>query len=207
MNIFNTCRPWSFSIQKNIANSYAKFDYIFSIDADEELSEILKQSIIFAKNNTEFAAYNLNRLNNYIGKWIHYGIWNPDKKLRLWNKNDAKWSGLIHESVVFNKQVKVGFLKGELLHYSYYSIDQHIKQTDKFTSLSAQEMFSRKKKVNNSKIFFSTFFTFFKGFFIKLAFLDGYYGIIICLIVSFSTFIKYVKLKELYKKENLIKSI
>jgi len=188
--------------QKNFAASLATFDYVLSLDADEALDEILKKNILTAKQNFTFDGYYMNRMNNYLGKWIRHGAWYPDKKLRLWNRHKGKWGGQNpHDCYEMNDGSKVGFLNGDILHYTYTSIEGHIAQMDKFTSISAVNMFNEGKKSSLLKVFLSPVTNFIKGFFIKTAFLDGYYGIVICFINAFATFLKYVKLRKLYMNQ------
>ena len=189
-----------YSEQKNYANSLSSYDYVLSIDADEALSETLIQSILQEKKQFSKDAYSINRMTNYLGKWIRHGVWYPDASIRLWNKQKAKWNEQsVHEIVELNAQQSMGYLKGDILHYSYTSISGHIAQFDKFTTLSAIQMNNDGKKATIFKLFFSPLFSFIKGLFIRLGFLDGYYGIVICIINSFATFMKYVKLRELNK--------
>lgn len=187
--------------QHNFADSQAKYDLIFSIDADEALTKELEKSIINAKNNLKFDGYYLNRITNYCGKWINHCGWYPDAKLRLYKKEKGKWQGIkIHEKFELYDKNKSSKLNGDLLHYSYYTIEQHINQINKFSSFSAQAYLIRKKKVPFYKLFLNPFMKFLKMYFIKKGFLDGYYGFIICYLSAQSTFIKYLKLRELIKK-------
>lgn len=195
-----------YSEQKNFANSLSKFDYILSIDADEVISETLKKSICFEKNNFFSGVYCFNRLTNYCGKkWIRHCGWYPDKKIRIFNRNNAKWIGNIHETLSFSSNVVVIPLKGDLYHYSFHSIEEHIKQADKFTTLTAMEAFKNKEKITNFSLLIKPCWKFFRDYFFKGGFLDGYYGYIVCKISSFATFLKYTKLKQL-QKQNETKS-
>ncbi len=188
-----------FSEQKNYANSLTKNQYIVSIDADEEISEELQKSILEIKENFTFDSYNISRLTNYCGKWIKYGSWNPDNKIRIWDKEKGKWKGKIHETVFLNENSTVGKLKGKLNHYTYNSIEEHLKQLDKFTTITAEDFFERGKRASFIKLYMSPIANFIKGFFIKKAFLDGFYGIVITTLNSFAAFIRYAKLRKLIR--------
>ncbi len=186
--------------QKNRVITYAENDFVLSLDADEELSNDLKNSILQIEDNLEFGAYFFNRLNIYCGKKIKRTSWYPDKKTRLWNKNIGKWGGVNpHDTVIVDELTKTKYLKGDLLHYSFNTIEEHIEQTNKFTTISALELFNKAKKSDLSIIFLKTTGSFFKEFILKLAFLDGFYGVIVGTINVFSTFLKYSKLRKLIK--------
>ncbi len=186
-----------YSEQKNFANSLARFDYILSLDADEALDAGLVQSIQNAAQAFDCDAYFMNRMVNYCGSWIRHGSWYPDRKVRLFRKQKARWEGLIHESLILAEGSKTGTLQGDILHYSYDSIESHIAQFDKFTTLSAREMFLEGKKAGILKLYFSPLSSFIKGFFFRLGFLDGHYGVLICFVNAFATYLKYAKLRHL----------
>ncbi|HHE65609.1 MAG TPA: glycosyltransferase family 2 protein [Bacteroidetes bacterium] len=189
-----------YSESKNFGIEQTSHSYILSIDADEELSEKLKKSILKEKSKGLSGAYSFNRLSNYCGKWIRHGDWYPDRKMRLWNKADGIWVGEIHEKTALNKEVKIKHIKGDLHHYSYYNISEHIQQVDKYSSLSAQTLFDKNKKAGFIKLVFSPLIQFNSGYFLRLGFLDGFSGLTIAVITAFGTFLKYAKLKELYQE-------
>ncbi len=193
--------------QKNRAVSLATNNYVLSLDADEFLDEKLKKSILAEKNNFSHEAYSFNRLNYYCQKPIKHGVWYPDKKIRLWKKTKGKWGGINpHDSVILDNSVKVKHLIGNLNHFSYNTIDEHIKQTNKFTTIAANVLFEKGKKASILKIWGKTFFSFFKNFVLKLAFLDGFYGLVIAHTNTYATFLKYSKLRHLTKKHRDEKS-
>lgn len=191
-----------YGMQKNFANSLAENDMILSLDADEALSERLRESILEIKSRDEEkkTVYKVNRLTNYCGKWIRHCGWYPDAKVRLFNRKFAEWKGEIHETLVYPEDTNAARLKGDLYHYSYYSIEEHIKQADKFTTLTAAAAFERGKKFYFIALLINPEWKFFKDFILKGGFLDGYYGYIVCKISAFATFLKYTKLKELHKQ-------
>lgn len=142
--------------QKNYANNLAEFDWILSIDADEALSEELCNSIKKIKDKlNENTVYSMNRLTNYCGKWIHHCEWYPDTKIRIFNRKHVCWTGkLIHETLKIPEKFSVNFLKGDLLHFSYYTREDHYRQIDKFTSLTAMEAYENGEKGRNYKFVF-----------------------------------------------------
>ncbi len=187
--------------QKNWAITQAKYPHILSLDADEALDETLVTSILKIKNNWQHEGYYMNRLTNYCGKWIYHCGWYPDKKLRLWNSRSGSWGGVNpHDKYELKDGDKnAGYLKGDILHYSYYSIEGHKKQTDKFTTISANALFAEGVKASWVKLYISPTVKFIQSYFLKFGMLDGYYGFQICKISAESTYLKYSKLKALYK--------
>lgn len=188
-----------YSATKNFGNCQTQFDHILSLDADEALSDDLKESILAVKETWSADGYTMNRLTNYCGHWIKHCGWYPDRKLRLFKKSSAKWTGdTIHEHIALDVGTQVQQLQGDILHYSYYSIAEHIKQADKFTDLTAFEAYEAGKKANYLKILLAPKVKFIRDFFINLGILDGFYGYTVCRISAHATWLKYSKLRKLH---------
>lgn len=195
---FITHQWLGFADTKNFANSEAKYPLILSLDADEALSEQLIASIKAVKETEVSSAFSMNRMTNYCGQWIRHCGWYPDRKIRLFNRDKARWTGLfIHETLSLDSGVAVQHLEGDLLHYSYYSTAGHISQANRFTDLTAQDAFSKGENGTLVKILFKPPVRFVRDYFFRLGFLDGYYGYIICRISAQATFFKYIKLRQL----------
>ncbi|MCG8698650.1 MAG: glycosyltransferase family 2 protein, partial [Bacteroidales bacterium] len=163
------------------------------------LDEEMQAHVLRLKQDGFNGVYSANRLTNYCGKWIKHCGWYPDTKLRLWDKRKGEWSGGLHEEVLMQPGAIVGKLKGDLHHYSYYSIKQHIDQVNKFTDIGSQQAFEKGKKSSVFTILTKSIWKFIRDYIVKLGFLDGYYGFVISAISAHATFLKYVKLKELHK--------
>ncbi|MEM1138115.1 MAG: glycosyltransferase family 2 protein, partial [Bacteroidota bacterium] len=188
--------------QKNFAVSQASYSHILSLDADEALSETLKKSILKVKKDFSYDGYYFNRLSSYCGKWIKHGGWYPDRKLRLWDRRKGRWGGLNpHDTFQMESGSKKGWLKGDLLHYTYHDIDQHTLQSHLFTNIGAKAAFEKGKNVNLIKIIFKPFFKFIIDYFLRLGFLDGYYGFVIAIYGAQNKFTHLVKLKNLHDKK------
>ena len=187
--------------QKNWAITQARFPHVLSLDADEALDEQLVKSILEIKKNWQHDGYYMNRLTNYCGQWIRHCGWYPDTKLRLWDSRKGQWEGINpHDKYeLAGGDKNAGFLQGNILHYSYYTIEGHLLQTEKFSTISAKALFDKGKKASWIKIYISPVAKFLQGYFLKLGILDGYYGFRICKISAQSTYLKYSKLKDLSK--------
>ncbi|MDA3910652.1 MAG: glycosyltransferase family 2 protein [Bacteroidales bacterium] len=165
-----------FSDQKNRANQAAKYDWILSLDADEAFSEELKSSFLNAVSKESGAFLSMNRLTNYCGHWVKHCGWYPDWKMRFFNRKNMHWQGSIHEELVSERAFDVIKLNGHLLHYSYYTIEDHHKQARRFTELKAQRMKEKGDKDNFFLSFLSGVWKFFQIYFLKKGFLDGKSG-------------------------------
>jgi len=188
--------------QKSYAISLASHDYILLIDADEALSDEMRDSIRKVKENWTHDGYSFNRLNSFCGKWIKHSGWYPDRKVRLFDrrKNTVKGRNP-HEEFVMNAGATLKHLKGDLLHYTYLTVEDQVRQIDRFTAIQAREAFARGKKASWFLILFGPCYKFFRHYFLRLGFLDGFYGYLICKNMARSTFLKHAKLKALWIRE------
>jgi glycosyltransferase involved in cell wall biosynthesis len=187
--------PWSgYSEQKNFGNTQTSFDWILSIDADEVLNEALIQSILKWKHAPQSACFK--RMTNYCGTFIKHGGWYPDVKVRLFNKQETNWEGTIHEVLRGLSKENTFLLEGDCLHYSYYSVEQHYAQAEKFTTIQAEDLFQQGKKSPWYKRVFSPIAKFVVDYFFRLGFLDGKAGFTVARISAYATFLKYKKLHE-----------
>lgn len=190
--------------QKSYVITQASNDHILLIDADEALSDKLRASIFAVKQNWTHDGYNFNRLNHYCGQWIRHCGWYPDRKIRLFDRRKSTVKGRNpHDAMVMSDGSTVKFLKGDLLHYTYHTVDEHINQINRFTSIQARENFERGKRAGYLSILFSPAYKFIRHYFFNLGFLDGYYGFLICRNSAYSTFLKYAKLKALWKMKEI----
>jgi len=187
--------------QKNRAITYATNNHVLSLDADEALDENLVKSILAAKENFICDGYYMNRLTNYCGNWVHHCNWYPDKKLRLWDSTKGHWTGTNpHDKYeLFEGDKKTGNLKGDILHYSINTIADHYKQVDYFTTIASKAYFNNGIKAPLYKLVINPIAKFIDHYILHLGFLDGKTGYLVSKISAYATYLKYKKLRMLYK--------
>ena len=186
--------------QKNFAIDQCANDWVLSLDADECLSDDLQNEILQLKNNNHQPdGYIMPRLSRYCGQWIKHGAWYPDKKVRLFNRAVAKWGGINpHDKIFFtNAQPNITPLKGDILHYTINTKEEHQQQAKRFSEITAKELFNQKKKSNALKIYFKPIVRFIRDYFFKAGFLDGKAGLQIAIISAHHVYLREYKLKEL----------
>lgn len=178
--------------QKNVAWNACTHDLILSLDADEAIDDTLLNEIIEIKNDPKFDAYLILRKNNYCGKWIQFGAWRSDNKIRLCKKDKAAWGGMNpHDKLILKDNATLSKLKGSILHWSYKNIHEHIKKTESFARIAADAYALKGKKSSVFKIAFSPLFRFVRDYFFKLGFLDGSAGLIIAFLTAKEVYLKY----------------
>ncbi|WP_282031486.1 glycosyltransferase family 2 protein [Winogradskyella eximia] len=187
--------------QKNFALTQASYDHIVSLDGDESLSKTLQKSIIDLKSNWKFDGYFANRFNNFCGQWIKHSDWYPNKKLRVFDRRCAEWKGINpHDNVqLHNVKAKSGHLKGDILHKTYQTYSEFNQKTEYFSTIAAKAYYDLGKKAPIWKIIWNPTWAFFKTYFLRLGILDGFNGYVIAVQTANITFLKYSKLRELYK--------
>jgi len=182
-----------YAAQKNIAAQLATHDWILSLDADESVSEALEAEIWhIKKSGPEFDGYTMPRLAQYLGRWILHSGWYPDRKVRLFNKQRAKWIGdFVHESV--EVQGSVGHLRSNLLHFTCSSLSEHLRTMESYATLAAQEIAAREQNIALSRLLLDPPWTFLRTYLFQLGFLDGMEGLSIAYMAAFYNFVKYAK--------------
>lgn len=187
--------------QKNYSLTLAKNDWIISLDADERVSDKLKEKIIDTFNKgPEFDGYKFPRKSFYIDKWINHSGWYPDRKLRLFKKSMAKWGGTNpHDRIIL--QGRIGFIEEDLLHYSFSSLKSHINTINNFSAIMARNLYKEgKTRFLVFKLIFKPVWKIIEMYILQRGFLDGLHGFIIAVFSSFAVFARYAKLYELMKK-------
>ncbi len=190
-------RSWTnYGEQKNFAATCASNDWILSLDADEELSSALQTSLLeWKKREPKFPVYEIARRAWYLGGWIKHSGWYPDHQRRLYRRDAARFSGIVHESLRF--EGKAGRLSGDLLHYTVSSFAEHEEKVERYTTLAAREMYTEGKRSWRAAMWLATVWSWFQNFFLRGGFLDGYRGGLIAQMAARSVRLKYKKLGRL----------
>ena len=192
--------PWEgYVATKNYANSLASNDLILSIDADETLSPELAESILKLKGqDVEGKAFSMNRLMNYCGRWIRHCGWYPDTKTRIFDRRTVRWTGQkVHETLDIPKGTQIVHLEGDLFHYSFYTPKEHRLQTEKFATLSAEEMVEKGKRPSLLAAYVHSGWKFLRDFVFKAGFLDGAMGWRICKTNAYGVWYKYITARKI----------
>ena len=186
--------------QKNYAASRARNDWIFLLDADEELSSELRNSLLgWKQSEPEFSVYEMARLTWYLGAWIHHSRWYPDFQRRLYRRDKASFSGMIHSALRF--EGKAGRLSGNLLHYTIRTFAEHEAKIESYTTVIAGEMFSQGKRNWRAAMWLAAPWSWFQNYVMYLGFLEGYRGWLISRMAARGTWLKFKKLGRLIEAE------
>jgi glycosyltransferase involved in cell wall biosynthesis len=192
-------RVWpGYSAQKNFAAAEASHDWIFSLDADEQVSDELRREIESLKQaaEPEVAACEMPRRTFYLGRWIRHSGWYPDWKRRLYDRRRGRWVGdYVHEGIEVDGPV--ARLRGDLLHFTVEDASQHHLRIDRYTTLAAEQAHAQGKRASLASIILSPPLTFIRSYVFKLGFLDGAQGYAIARFAAHYAFLKNLKRWEL----------
>ncbi len=188
--------------QKNRALALATTDWVLCLDADERVTPELSAQIEAALDAPDLpSAFSMPRRTFYLGQWIDHGGWYPDRKVRLFDRTKGKWGGTNpHDHVVIEGPVRA--LAGDIAHYSYRSISDHLRQIDFFTTISAKEKASAGMKPRFWRLLLHPIGKVLRMYFLKLGFLDGRAGFVIAALGGYYVFLKYAKHWELSRRHD-----
>jgi glycosyltransferase involved in cell wall biosynthesis len=189
-------KDWpGFAAQKQFAAEQAVHDWVFSLDADERISEELKASILRLSKSVEANladGYRIPRRSYYQERWIKGGGWYPDWQLRLYRKSRGRWGPRqIHESVKMSSDARIEKLSGDILHYSVRDSAHHHRMIgERYAPLAAQQMFEEGRRTSQLKIATAAPAAFIRSYLLKGGFRDGLAGISIAAFAAHYAFLK-----------------
>ncbi len=190
------CQPWrGHAAHRNFATEQATQPWILAIDADEVVSDRLREEIVAlfqaGAANDSPVAYSFPRLSFFCGRWVRHGNWYPDRKVRLWRKGAAEWQGNPHEKLVIQGNIRR--LRGDLLHFSNENIDQLLGKISLVSKLYVERAEAQGKRARWVDLLVRPSWKFFRAYVLRRGFLDGWQGYFIAWMESFSTVTRYAK--------------
>jgi len=190
-------QPWlGFGPQKQFAIDKCDHEWVLVLDADERIPGETAEAISAAITGEGFEGYSLPRKNVFSGRWIKRMGWWPDRVVRLFHKTAGRMSEhLVHEAVLV--EGRVGEIKDPIIHLTNRDLRQTIEKINKYSTIGAEELFVKKRKVNVFTPIMRGGWAFFYNYFFRFGFLDGYQGLVVAVSDCVNKFFKYAKLKEM----------
>ena len=190
-------KEWlGFGPQKQFAVESARHDWVLCLDADERVSDALRESIVAELGSPRGRVYAMPRCNRFLGRWLRHGEGYPDWSVRLFDRRHARWGNeLVHEKVTTAEPVVR--LRGDLLHDSAETLEKYLDKQNRYTSLQAEALRSAGRTASVLQLLFSPPLRFVKFYLVRLGFLDGVPGLVHIAIGCMNSFNKYAKLKAL----------
>ena len=192
-----------YGVQRQRAQSYATGDWVLMLDADEQITKELQQSIqkVVAVNNQD-KVYALPRLSWVFGRFIRHCGWYPDYVIRLYPRNKAAYGDdKVHEKLIFPETMNVEKLKGDLLHFTYRDMEHYLVKSASYAAAWADQRYAKGKRVSLLQGTLHALTCFIRMYIVRLGFLDGRQGLLLSLLSAHSTFVKYADLWVRYRKK------
>lgn len=184
-----------FGLTKQFAVKQATYNWILSVDADEEVTPDLTNKIQAVLREPKFKGYRIKRNSFYLGKMIRFSGWQKDFTLRLFNRNHGNFnSNIVHESVKI--EGTIGHISAPLLHYTYPDLSSHVRRMDRYAELGAEQLWAKGKRASIISATSRAAIKFIKMYILKMGFLDGKIGFILATNSAYGVFLKYLKLWE-----------
>lgn len=190
-------RDWTgFAPQKNFALEQASREWVLSLDADEALSATLAREVrqVVSGASSGCDACSVPRLTLFIDRWMRHGGWYPDRQIRLIRSGAAQFTDRrVHESIVTDRPVAK--LRGDLLHYSYASVEDYVARMNSYSTLAAEEALARDRRVSSLNLATALPRKFLEVYVYKQGFLDGRHGFVAAWLSAYGVFLRYAKIR------------
>ncbi|HTK36850.1 MAG TPA: glycosyltransferase family 2 protein [Pyrinomonadaceae bacterium] len=191
-----------FAAQKQLGTDAAQYDWIFSLDADERVSDKLRQEILEIRDRPagpDADGYKIPRLSFYMGRAIRHSGWYPDWQLRFFDRRKGSWKNVeIHESIEMATDARTGRLKCEIEHFSIENAAHHHRILgERYAPLAARQMYRDGRRTSPFAIAISGPAAFLRAYVLKLGFLDGFPGYCIAKFAAHHAFLKHTLLWEM----------
>lgn len=201
-------RDWPGHVaQKEFAIRAASHDWVLCVDADERVSDALREEIV-ALRDAGFAdcdGWEIPRSSNYLGRWIRHGNWYPDWSLRLFDRRRGRWGGMDpHDHVELDSSPER--LKNDLLHVPYRKFDEHLETIARYTTIMAGELNSIGRRARLVDLTLRPPARFLVFYLVRRGFLDGWRGFVLAVLASYYVFLKYAKLYALQRDARMVQS-
>lgn len=191
--------------QKNRAIQQATGDWILCLDADERVSPLLAKELQIAITNTSHAAFDIPYQSTYCGKLIRFGDWRGESHIRLFRKGNAIFSSdIVHCHL--QVQGSVGKLKSPIIHHPFVQLSAMLYKLNDYSTMSAKALLAKGKKATLMTAISHSLWSFFRGYLLKLGFLDGREGFLLAVSNAQGTYYRYLKLMYLWEKQTLGKT-
>lgn len=191
-------RPWEgYAATRTFALEHCCSEWVLWIDADECVTDELRDEILRTlERNPVENGFTMPRLSYFLGRWIRYSGWYPNRVLRLFRRRAARFTQhRVHESVVV--EGSIGTLRSHLLHYTDPTLEHYLAKFNTYTTLAAQDLFEQGRAFRWRDVLLRPAWCFVRMYILRLGVLDGFQGFVLAVMSSAYVFTKYVKLWQL----------
>lgn len=184
---------------RNFGIKHARGNWILIVDADEEIPISLAKFLTIEADNNSGEYYRIARKNIIFGKWIRHAGWWPDYQVRFFQKRAVSWTENIHGIPITRGQGIDVEINPDLsiIHYHYQNLEQYLERLNRYTTITAKELFLQNRKFQPALLFEKPTAEFINRYFVWEGYKEGVYGLALSLLQSLSELLVYLKLWEL----------
>jgi glycosyltransferase involved in cell wall biosynthesis len=188
--------------QKNWAIPQVKGDWILVVDADERVTPELRARIErILEEGTPFDGFYVRRMTVFFGKLIRHCGWDRDYLVRLWRNGKGRYEDLeVHADVIVDG--RVGTIREHLIHDTYRSFAHYMEKFDRYSTLAANDLYRQGQRAGWVNLTLRPLWRFLRMYVVRLGFLDGKHGLVLCSLAAFNVFVKYAKLWDRRRRES-----
>lgn len=188
-----------FASQREYGAGCATSQWVFSLDADEEVTPELAEEIKSVVRSGRHSAYQVAFKQHFFGKWLKHGGWYPAYRIRLYDRTRCHWGKQIHEKI--DSAEPVGRLKNAIVHYSHQTISQFLEMLNHYTDMEAQSRYQQGIRTNIGAVAGRPLRTFLAHYVLHQGFRDGAHGLVVAVLMAFYKFSWQAKLWEMGYRE------
>jgi glycosyltransferase involved in cell wall biosynthesis len=184
-----------FGPQKNRALALATRPWVLSIDADERVTPELRDEIVSVVQSAQAGAqaWDMPRRSSYCGQYMEHSGWYPDRVVRLFRRDSARFSDdIVHERLL--AQGAVGHLRHHLLHESFDNLASVLDKLNRYSTAGAQRMWQQGKRASLAGAVAHGLWAFLRTYVLQRGFLDGRMGFVLAISNAEGTYYRYLKL-------------
>jgi len=185
--------------QQNRAIDLARGDWLFSLDADERISEVLAQEIRSAIQQARFNGYDVPRRSLFVTRFLRHSGWWPDRTRRLVRRGRGRFT--THE-IHANLRIDgaIGHLQAPLIHYSYRDLASVLEKMNRYSSGSARDLHAQGRRGSLGGAIAHGLWAFLRTYLLRLGVLDGAEGFMVAVVNAETSYYKHLKLAELGRR-------
>jgi glycosyltransferase involved in cell wall biosynthesis len=191
------CDFEGFGKLRNRALELLTHDWVLSLDADERATTELRDEIkAELSRGPRYEAYLIPRKNLVLGRWIKHGGWYPDyRQPQFFNKHRLRYrDDLVHEG--YQVDGRIGYFHGHVMQVPFRDLAQFLQKMSRYSTLMADQMAQRGRRFHVHQLITHPLFMFFKMYFARQGFRDRTPGLILAILYTYYSFVKYAKLWE-----------
>lgn len=184
--------------QRNAAIAAARNQWVLAVDADERITEQLREEIVRVVTKPMHPAYRIRRRNFYLGRVLTRGHWGKDWVTRLFTRERRYVERRVHERL--ESVADAGRLEGYLDHIPYRNLSHQIDKMNRYAHWGAEDLYQAGQRAGVWDLTGRPLGRFLRAYFLQGSCLDGRFGLVASALGAYTAFLKYAHLWALERR-------